>query len=223
MIRRSCGLLASGKPLFLPKSWNFVPRTSWFAFSDTLSVVLEGFLTYQHKYEPENNENTPFEFTAENMATIKKIIAKYPPNYQASAVIPILDLAQRQHGGWTPVAAMKKIAKILGMKEIDVFEVASFYTMFNRTPIGRYHVQGIQLLTSVCGTTPCDIRGAQGILKACEEQLGVKCGHSTADRKFHLTEVECLGACVNAPMIQINDEYYVSRVCLFCYFFCSHF
>lgn len=154
-----------------------------------------------HRASSENTELTPFDFTADNYKAIDVILKRYPRNYAASAVIPVLDLAQRQNGGWLPLSAMNKVAKILGMAPIRVYEVASFYTMFNREPIGKYNVQ-------VCTTTPCMLRDGYDILDACKEELGVGLGQSTADGKFHLMEVECLGACVNAPMVQINDHYY---------------
>lgn len=154
-----------------------------------------------HKDSTENTHNTPFDFTDENHEKIKTILNKFPKNYAASAVIPLLDLAQRQNGGWLPLAAMNKVAKVLDMAPIRVYEVASFYTMFNREKIGKYNVQ-------VCTTTPCMLRGGYEILDAVKEHLGVKVGGDTPDGMFHLMEVECLGACVNAPMVQINDHYY---------------
>ncbi len=142
-----------------------------------------------------------FEFSAENLERAKKIIAKYPPGKQQSAVMPLLDLAQRQHDNWLPIAAMEYIARMLEMAPIRVREVATFYTMYNHAPIGRHHVQ-------ICTTTPCWLRGSDGIVEACEKRLGIKLGETTADRQFTLAEVECLGACVNAPMLQIGDDYY---------------
>ncbi len=142
-----------------------------------------------------------FEFSPENLERAKKIIAKYPPGKQQSAVMPLLDLAQRQHDNWLPIAAMEYIAKMLEMAPIRVREVATFYTMYNHAPIGRHHVQ-------ICTTTPCWLRGSEGIVEACEKRLGIKVGETTADRQFTLAEVECLGACVNAPMLQIGDDYF---------------
>eukprot|EP00177_Eucheuma_denticulatum_P004629 GFKZ01008423.1.p1 GENE.GFKZ01008423.1~~GFKZ01008423.1.p1 ORF type:complete len:276 (-),score=34.21 GFKZ01008423.1:1120-1947(-) len=154
-----------------------------------------------HRESTENTHDTPFDFTDENYEEIKTILNKFPKNYAASAVIPLLDLAQRQNGGWLPLAAMNKVAKLLDMAPIRVYEVASFYTMFNREKIGKYNVQ-------VCTTTPCMLRGGYEILDAVKEHLGIKVGGDTPDGMFHLMEVECLGACVNAPMVQINDHYY---------------
>ena len=116
-------------------------------------------------------------------------------------MIPLLDLAQRQHGGWLPLAAMDKVAQICEVAPVRVYEVASFYTMFNRTPVGKYFLQ-------VCGTTPCMICGSEEIMRTIEQHLGIHNGQTTKDGLFTLLEVECLGACANAPMVQINDDYY---------------
>jgi NADH-quinone oxidoreductase subunit E len=143
-----------------------------------------------------------FEFTAENKVKAEGVIAKYPAGRQASAVLPLLDMAQRQHEGWLPKAAMDYVASILGMAPIRVYEVASFYTMFNLAPVGRFHLQ-------VCTTTPCWLRGSDAVLGACRRTLGIEVGQTTEDGLFTLSEVECLGACVNAPVIQVsNGEYY---------------
>jgi NADH dehydrogenase (ubiquinone) flavoprotein 2 len=142
-----------------------------------------------------------FAFTPENRAAADQIIAKYPAGRQASAVLPLLDLAQRQAGGWLPRAAMDHVAHVLAMAPIRVYEVATFYTMFNLKPVGRYHVQ-------VCTTTPCWLRNSDAVVDACRKKLGIELGETTADQLFTLGEVECLGACVNAPMMQINDDFY---------------
>jgi NADH-quinone oxidoreductase subunit E len=142
-----------------------------------------------------------FSFTAENLSRAEKIIAKYPIGRQASAVLPLLDMAQRQSGNWLPQAAMDVVADMLEMPRIRVYEVASFYTMFNLKPVGENFVQ-------VCTTTPCWLRGSDHIVGACKKKLGVGMNETTADGKFSLVEVECMGACVNAPMVQINDDYY---------------
>jgi NADH-quinone oxidoreductase subunit E len=144
---------------------------------------------------------TAFAFTPENLTKAKTVIAKYPEGRQASAVIPLLDLAQRQSGNWLPRAAMDYVARLLEMPPIKVFEVATFYTMFNLQPVGKNFIQ-------VCTTTPCWLRGSDGIVKACRDKLGIGPGESTPDGQFTVTEVECLGACVNAPMVQINDDFY---------------
>ncbi len=147
-----------------------------------------------------------FAWTADNAEQVAKIIGRYPPGRQQSAVMPLLDLAQRQVGaetqtqGWLPIPVMEYIGAQLGMAYIRVLEVASFYTMYNLAPVGRYHVQ-------VCGTTPCMLRGSDDVFDACHKK-GLKKGDTTADGLFTLTEVECLGACANAPMVQINDDNY---------------
>ena len=147
-----------------------------------------------------------FAWTAENARKAKTIVARYPAGRQKSAIIPLLDIAQRQVGaetntqGWLPIPVIEYVAAELGMPYIRAYEVATFYTMFNLAPVGRHHVQ-------VCGTTPCMLRGSDDVLAACYAK-GLKKGHTTADGLFTLTEVECLGACANAPMVQINDDNY---------------
>jgi NADH-quinone oxidoreductase subunit E len=147
-----------------------------------------------------------FAWTKENAATAKTIVGRYPPGRQHSAIIPLLDLAQRQVGaetqtqGWLPIPVIEFVAGQLDMPYIRAYEVATFYTMFNLTPVGRYHVQ-------VCGTTPCWLRGSDEVFRACHAK-GLRKGGTTPDGLFTLTEVECLGACANAPMAQINDDNY---------------
>jgi NADH-quinone oxidoreductase subunit E len=141
-----------------------------------------------------------FTFTPANLAWAKAQIEKYPPGRQQSAVIPILWRAQEQCGGWLPQKAIEAVAELLGMAKIRVLEVATFYTMFNLSPVGKYHVQ-------FCGTTPCLLRGADGLKKVLHRLIGDE-NEVTADGKFSWVEVECLGACVNAPMVQINADYY---------------
>jgi NADH-quinone oxidoreductase subunit E len=147
-------------------------------------------------------ENQPesFAFTAENLAWAKDRIAKYPEGRQASAVISLLWRAQEQSGGWLPQKAIEHVAGLLGMARIRVLEVATFYTMFNLAPVGKFHVQ-------LCGTTPCMLRGSDALKKICHDRIGEQL-QVTADGKFSWIEVECLGACVNAPMAQINYDYY---------------
>jgi len=145
-----------------------------------------------------------FDWNAINRDRAAEIIARYPPGRQQSAVMPLLDLAQRQVGaetttqGWLPVPVIEFVAAQLGMPYMRAYEVASFYTMYNLAPVGRYHVQ-------VCGTTPCMLRGSDDVLSACANK-GLAKGRTTPDGLFTLTEVECLGACANAPMVQINDD-----------------
>ncbi|MGE0120664.1 MAG: NADH-quinone oxidoreductase subunit NuoE [Dongiaceae bacterium] len=146
-------------------------------------------------------EPVTFAFTPENLERAKRYMAKYPPGRQSSAVLALLDLAQRQHGGWLPRAAMDHVAGLLEMAPIRVYEVATFYTMFNLKPVGEYHLQ-------VCRTTPCWLRGADDLTETCKRKLGIGLKGRTADGKFSLIEVECLGACVNAPVVQINDDFY---------------
>jgi NADH-quinone oxidoreductase subunit E len=147
-----------------------------------------------------------FAWTDANAKAAKAIVAQYPDGRQMSASIPLLDLAQRQVGaetdtqGWLPIPVMEFVAAELDMPVIRILEVATFYTMFNLGPVGRFHVQ-------VCGTTPCMLRGSDDVLDACYSR-GLKKGHTTDDGLFTLTEVECLGACANAPMVQINDDNY---------------
>ena len=147
------------------------------------------------------NQPARFAFTPENLERAKQHIAKYPPGRQSSAVLALLDLAQRQNGGWLPRAAMDHVAGILDMAPIRVYEVATFYTMLNLMPVGRYHLQ-------VCRTTPCWLRGADELTEICKRKLGIGLKGRTADGTFSLIEVECLGACVNAPVVQINDDLY---------------
>ena len=147
-----------------------------------------------------------FDWTDENRRKAAAIIARYPEGRQHSAVLPLLDLAQRQVGaetgtqGWLPIPVLEFVGRELGMPYIRVLEVATFYTMFNLAPVGKFHVQ-------VCGTTPCMLRGSDEVFAACARR-GLKKGETTADGLFTLSEVECLGACANAPMVQINDDNY---------------
>lgn len=156
-------------------------------------------------YQPES-------FAFKDGKKVEEIIARYPKGRQRSAVMPLLDLAQRQmaeegakakapFGGWIPRAAMDEIARIIEQPPVKVYEVATFYSMYNLAPVGEHHVQ-------CCTTTPCWLRGSADIVKAAEKKLGVLIGETTKDGQFTLSEVECLGACVNAPMVQINDDYF---------------
>lgn len=147
-----------------------------------------------------------FAWTPENAAMAAQHIAKYPQGRQQSAIMPLLDLAQRQVGaqtntqGWLPVPVIEFVARQLDMPYMRAYEVASFYTMYNLAPVGQFHVQ-------LCGTTPCWLRGSDDVMRACKD-MGMHKGTTTADGLFTLTEVECLGACSNAPMVQINDDFY---------------
>ena len=142
-----------------------------------------------------------FEFSEKNLESAKKILLNYPNDKKQSAVMALLYLAQRQNENWIPLAAMKYIAKFLDMPYIKVFEVATFYTMYNLAPVGKYFIQ-------ICTTTPCMLRGAYKLVNICKNKISEKQNSLSKDQNCSWTEVECLGACVNAPMMQINDDYY---------------
>ena len=148
-----------------------------------------------------DNQPDSFAFTRENEAEIKRIVAKYPKGRQASSVMPLLDLAQRQHDNWIPMKAIELIAKKLDMAEIRVLEVATFYTMFNLKPVGKYFLQA-------CTTTPCWLRGSDNMMRCIKDRYGISSGQTSECGRFTLLEVECLGACVNAPILQVNDDFY---------------
>jgi NADH-quinone oxidoreductase E subunit len=142
-----------------------------------------------------------FEFEKENLKKIENILKKYPKDRRKSAVMPLLDLAQRQNNNSINKEIIGKIAEILDIAEIRVYEVATFYSMYNLKPVGKYLLQ-------VCGTTPCMLRGSEDLIKLCKDIFGIGLNETSKDEYFTLKEVECLGACVNAPMVQINDDYY---------------
>ena len=148
-----------------------------------------------------DQENKQFAFTAENRKAVKRHLAKYPKERKQSAVLAVLDIAQCQCGGWLPQSAIETVAETLDMPRIRTLEVATFYSMFNLESVGQHVVQ-------VCTTTPCWLRGSAEITEACENHLKIKLGQTTEDGKFTLREVECLGACVNAPMMQIGNDYF---------------
>ena len=147
-----------------------------------------------------NKQDNNFVFNTSNLEKAKEIIAKYPEGRQNSAVLPLLDLAQRQNKGWLPVTAIEYVANFLDMPYMRAYEVATFYTMFNLKPVGKYHLQ-------ICSTTPCWLKGAAEIMEACEKHTKTKRGSTSEDGLFTISEVECLGACVNAPVVQVNDDY----------------
>lgn len=155
------------------------------------------------KRTPASKELQPssFVFSKENQALAKNYIAKYPKGREASSVISLLDLAQRQNNNWLPLAAIEHVAEILSIPVIKAMEIATFYTMFNLAPVGKYHIQ-------LCGTTPCWLRGASDIKDLCKKKLDINLGETSKDGIFSLCEVECLGACANAPIVQINDDFY---------------
>ncbi len=146
-------------------------------------------------------EKETFSFNKESLKKAKELVAKYPKGRQKSAMLPLLDLAQRQNGGWLSIAAIEYVANYISEPFMRAYEVVTFYTMYNTKPVGKYHIQ-------VCTTTPCWLRGANEIMKSCEKHAKTRCGETSKDNMFTISEVECLGACVNAPMIQINDDYY---------------
>ncbi|ODV87715.1 hypothetical protein CANARDRAFT_25944 [[Candida] arabinofermentans NRRL YB-2248] len=168
-----------------------VRPTSFFRSSHIISV---------HRDTDVNNPNIPFEFNAENLKLAESIISKYPPQYKKSAVMPLLDLGQRQLG-FTSISVMNYVAKMLDMPPMRVYEVATFYTMYQRKPVGKFHIQ-------VCTTTPCQLCNSDSIMETIMHELNLQPGETTPDGIFSLEEVECLGACVNGPMIQVNDDYF---------------
>ncbi|KAH7107426.1 NdufV2, NADH dehydrogenase 24 kd subunit [Auriculariales sp. MPI-PUGE-AT-0066] len=157
---------------------------------------------FVHRDTDYNNPKIPFEYTAENMKKAQDIISHYPPQYKKAAIIPLLDLGQRQNKGWTSISVMNYVAKLVDVPPMRVYEVATFYTMFNREPIGQHFVQ-------VCTTTPCMLRGSTEILETvCSHLGGIHPGQTTKDGKFTVVEVECQGACSNAPMFVVGDDFY---------------
>ena len=142
-----------------------------------------------------------FSFSKEAEKEILEILKKYPSERKASAVMPLLDLAQREAGGWLPISALEAVAEKVGLAYMRVLEIASFYTMYNLHPVGKWHLQ-------ICGTTPCWLRGSDDILKAIYDTLKIKPNETSKNGEFTLTPVECLGACVNAPILQVNDDFY---------------
>ena len=149
-----------------------------------------------HQEQPKD-----FEFSEENLKKVEQILKRYPEKNKKSAVMPLLYLAQRQNDNWIPLAAMKYIAKYLAMPYISVYEVATFYTMYNLAPVGKHFIQ-------VCTTTPCLLRGADKIVKLCKENISPNENEISKKGSCSWIEVECLGACVSAPMIQVNEDYY---------------
>lgn len=142
-----------------------------------------------------------FAFSEANLAEARKVLARYPQDRKQSAVLPLLHLAQAQHGGWLPRAVLDYVADFLGVPRIRVYEVATFYDMYNTQPTGRVQVR-------VCTTTPCWLCGSDDVVRACRETLGVEVGESTEDGRFFLREFECLGACANAPVLWVDDDFY---------------
>lgn len=142
-----------------------------------------------------------FRFSKENLLKAKKIIKMYPSNFKESSIMPLLSLAQGQNNGWLPKKAIEYVSEYIGVAEIKVLEIATFYSMYNLSPVGKYHIE-------VCTTTPCMLRGSDSMLNLCKKKLGIGLGEVSKDKNFSLGKVECLGACVNAPVVKINDDYY---------------
>ena len=148
-----------------------------------------------------DNQPKDFKFSEENLKKVEQILRRYPEKNKKSAVMPLLDLAQRQHENWIPMKAIELIANKLDMAEIRVLEVATFYTMFNLKPVGQFFLQA-------CTTTPCWLRGSDDMMRAIKDRYNISSGETSTCGRFSLLEVECLGACVNAPILQVNDDFY---------------
>ena len=142
-----------------------------------------------------------FSFDRDNMLLAKKILKIYPKNYKESSIMPLLSIAQNQNNGWLPKKAIEYISDFLEIPEIKVLEIATFYSMYNLSPVGKFHIE-------VCTTSPCMLRGSDEILSFCEKKLAIQVGDISKDKMFSLSRVECLGACVNAPIVKINENYY---------------
>ena len=142
-----------------------------------------------------------FSFNNLNLKKAKEIIKIYPANYKESSIMPLLSMAQSQNKGWVPKKAIEYISEFIGVSEIKVLELATFYSMYNLSPVGKFHIE-------VCTTTPCMLRGSDSMLNLCKKKLGIDIGEISKDKKFSLGKVECLGACVNAPVVKINEDYY---------------
>lgn len=142
-----------------------------------------------------------FKFSADNLIKAKSILKMYPSNFKESSIMPLLSIAQSQCNGWLPKKAIDYVSKFVGVPEIKVLEIATFYSMYNLSPVGKYHIE-------VCTTTPCMLRGSDMMIDLCKKKLGLEIGETTDDNMFSLGKVECLGACVNAPVIKINENYY---------------
>ncbi len=149
----------------------------------------------------ESTQPTEFNFNSENLTKAKKIIKMYPDNYKESSIMPLLSMAQSQNHGWLPKKAIEYVSNFIEVPEIKVLEIATFYSMYNLSPVGKFHIE-------VCTTTPCMLRGSDSMLDLCKKKFGLNIGEITKDGLFSLGRVECLGACVNAPVIKINENYY---------------
>ena len=149
----------------------------------------------------ESTQPTQFRFDKENLLKAKKILKMYPSNFKESSIMPLLSMAQSQNNGWLPKKAIEYVSDYIGVPEIKVLEIATFYSMYNLSPVGKYHIE-------VCTTTPCMLRGSDSMLNLCKKKLGIELGEVSEDKNFSLGRVECLGACVNAPVVKINDDYF---------------
>ena len=149
----------------------------------------------------ETTQPLAFNFNSENLAKAKKIIKMYPTNFKESSIMPLLSIAQSQNHGWLPKKAIEYVSNFIEVPEIKVLEIATFYSMYNLSPVGKFHIE-------VCTTTPCMLRGSDSMIDLCKKKLGLEIGEITEDNLFSLGRVECLGACVNAPVIKINENYY---------------
>lgn len=178
----------------------FMPRAGSVRAVGRLGAIRNSSIISVHRDIKEDSQQLPFEFDAANKKRAEEIIAKYPPQYKKGACMPLLDLGQRQLG-FTSISVMNYVAKLLDMPPMRVYEVATFYTMYMRKPMGKYNIQ-------VCTTTPCQLCGSDAIMKAVTDFLKIQPGQTTKDGLFTLQEVECLGACVNAPMLAIDDDFH---------------
>ena len=149
----------------------------------------------------ETTQPLTFNFNRENLEKAKKIIKMYPSNFKESSIMPLLSIAQSQNHGWLPKKAIEYVSDFIEVPEIKVLEIATFYSMYNLSPVGKFHIE-------VCTTTPCMLRGSDSMLNLCKKKLGLKVDETTEDGLFSLGRVECLGACVNAPVVKINENYY---------------
>ena len=150
-----------------------------------------------------NEELQPdnFSFSGENLLKAKDIVKMYPKNYRESSIMPLLSMAQSQNDGWLPKKAIEYVSKFLNVPEMKVLEIATFYSMYNLSPVGKHHIE-------ICTTSPCMLRGSDNLLEKLKNWIGINTGEITDDNKFSLNRVECLGACVNAPVVKINENYY---------------
>ena len=158
-------------------------------------------LTSFKKIAEDKIQPKDFSFDRDNMLLAKKILKIYPKNYKESSIMPLLSIAQNQNNGWLPKKAIEYISDFLEIPEIKVLEIATFYSMYNLSPVGKFHIE-------VCTTSPCMLRGSDEILSFCEKKLAIQVGDISKDKMFSLSRVECLGACVNAPIVKINENYY---------------